>query len=242
MKNWIFKLFGLKPNKAAWTAGILAIMTASSISAAEGDLQIENGKTIFISDELKSALRTGPSQEYRISTFLTSGTHLKVLNSNEEWVEVEVVGTDKTGWVNRLNLQNTRGAQELLERKEKTIAELNAKLETSISQLTQVESSQENTMGELGSITDKFDRLNREYEKLQEISQDAIKNYEKLKNSREELAKARTELNELEIAHAILKQDNYNRGMVHALVAVIFGVIITLLVPKLKTRPKSNRW
>lgn len=206
------------------------------------DIPTPKGKQIYISDDLKTALRTGPTTSHRITAFLPSGTPLKVLSSNDEWVEVDVANADKNGWVSKLSIQAQQGAVARLERSETKVEALQSELNELKSQLSDSKQNSKSTSQELKSITDKFDRLNKEYEQLQEISKSAVQNYQTMQTTREELAKTKAQLNELQISHSILQQDNYNRGMVHALIAVIFGVIMTLIVPRLKSPSRSNKW
>ncbi len=52
----------------------------------------------YVTDDLHAALRTGPGLEYRIITFLKSGTPLTVLSTSGEWTEVSS-GREQQGWM-----------------------------------------------------------------------------------------------------------------------------------------------
>lgn len=198
--------------------------------------------TLYISDDLKTALRTGPTTNHRISAFLPSGTPLSVKSSTDEWVEVDVIGTDKDGWISRLSVQSQPGAKAQLVNRDATIEKLKAELSLLRTTHDELKSLNSETHSSLGGITEQFDRLNKEYEELQSLSKDAVKNHQRMQTLHEEMASLQTKHSELEIAHELLRQDNYNRGLIHGLIAVVLGIFIAIIVPRLKSRQRSNRW
>lgn len=198
--------------------------------------------TVYVSDELKTALRTGPTTKHRISSFLPSGTPLSVKTSKTEWLEVDVIGTNKSGWISRLSVQNTLGAKALLAKKEASLTALKARLNNLQQDQGELNRAHQESLQSLATTTEKFDRLNREHEELQALSKNAIKNHQKMQETQQEMATMRTKYNELEIAHELLRQDNYNRGLMHGLGAVLFGIFIALIIPRLKSKPRSNHW
>lgn len=198
--------------------------------------------TLYISDDLKTALRTGASTKHRISAFLASGTPLTVISSTDDWIEVKVKADNKSGWVSRRNVQKGLGAKALLVKRDATIAQFKTSKGTLNEERQQLQSELSETRQNLAAVTGQFDRLNKEYEELQAISKAAVKNHDKMQDMREQIATIKTRAGELEIANALLKQDNYNRGIVHALIAVIFGILMTLIIPKMKKKRSSNGW
>lgn len=198
--------------------------------------------TLYISDDLKTALRTGATTNHRISAFLPSGTPLSVKQSTNEWVEVDVIGTNKTGWISRLSVQQQPGAKARLVNRDAQIKKLKSELTALNGDHANLGQTKNETQKNLDSVTDQFNRLSKEYDELHALSKDAVKNHQKMQTMHQDMASLQTQYSELEIAHELLRQDNYNRGMVHGLLAVILGIFIAIIVPRLKSRPKSNRW
>jgi|GEM_PF-1727263 len=197
---------------------------------------------IYISDDLKTALRTGPTSKHRISAFLSAGTPLKVLSSTDEWVEVDVIGLNKEGWVSRNSVQINPGAKALNVQKNAIIKKLQQDKKELQTTLAELKSTQDDTSTHLNAVSEQFNRLNSEYSELKDISNSAITNHEKLKTIRQDLASLESSNSELEMTQALLREDNYNRGIIHGVIALICGVILTLLIPRLKQKQRSNRW
>lgn len=70
-----------------------AILAAALLLAAATSARAE-----YVTDDLHAALRTGPGTEYRIVTFLKSGTALKVLSTSGDWTEVRS-DREQEGWM-----------------------------------------------------------------------------------------------------------------------------------------------
>lgn len=199
--------------------------------------------TLYVSDDLKTALRTGPSVNHRILAFLSSGTRLNVVNTETEWVEVMVAGSDKQGWVKQQFTQTSRGARTLLSERNAVIEKLNAEiaqLKTTLAETSELGKNAENSLADLSA---QLSGLQQEHEALEAISKEAVSNHGRVQGMREQIASLQTELGELEIANALLRQDNYNRGIIHALMAVVLGIVLAIILPRLSSRSRrNNRW
>ena len=74
-----------------------------------------HAKTVYVSDELKIALRSGASNGHRIIKFLSSGTALTVLDTSEDGKFTEIETTDgKSGWVETDSLMDIRSGRDRL--------------------------------------------------------------------------------------------------------------------------------
>jgi len=94
-------------------------------------------QTVYVSDELRIALRSGPGEEFRALRILLAGTELSELERREPWVRVEIAGGPE-GWVQsrylteetpaRVQLPRVLEAQErnraIIERLEAEVAKL----------------------------------------------------------------------------------------------------------------------
>jgi uncharacterized protein YgiM (DUF1202 family) len=55
-------------------------------------------QTVYVSDELRIALRAGPGEEFRVVRILLAGTELAEVERHEPWVRVSIAGGPE-GWV-----------------------------------------------------------------------------------------------------------------------------------------------
>jgi SH3 domain protein len=83
--------------------------------------------TRWVADDLKVAVRSGPSTKHRILRFIESGTPMAVLAQDEAAGYSQVRAPDGTeGWMLTEQLMDRRGARERLERAEARIESLQA--------------------------------------------------------------------------------------------------------------------
>ena len=82
-------------------------------------------QTVYVSDELRIALRAGPGDEFRVVRILLAGTELSEVERHEPWVRVSLEGGPE-GWVQSRYLSEEVPARvrvpELLEAQERSRA------------------------------------------------------------------------------------------------------------------------
>lgn len=72
-------------------------------------------ETVYVSDELTTALRSGGTSSHRIIKFLPSGTRLTVIEADEDAAFTKVSTKEgKEGWVEAKHLMNNRSARDQL--------------------------------------------------------------------------------------------------------------------------------
>jgi SH3 domain protein len=199
----------------------------------------------YISDKQFIPVRSGPGNEYRIiHRGLPSGTRLEVsrTSENDEFTEITTAkGTN--GWVrtqylmSELPAQNKLGAAvakaQALEKENSELKAKTAELSTDrVNLLNQVSSSE----GDLGTIS-------QELAQLKQISGNAVQldtDNRRLTLESEEL---RSEVETLEAENQRLQDKLGSEAFMDGALAVLLGVIITLVVPRLwPKRRKSSSW
>jgi SH3 domain protein len=82
-------------------------------------------QTVYVSDELRIAMRSGPGEEFRVVRILLAGTELAEVERREPWVRVSLEGGPE-GWVQSRYLSEEVPARirvpELLEAQERSRA------------------------------------------------------------------------------------------------------------------------
>ena len=200
--------------------------------------------TRYVSDKVFIVLHNGPGAEYRWRARLTPGTRLEVSGSSDdgEWAKVKTVrGTE--GWVRKEYLSADMPAQLLLPRAqeraqqlEQRNAELTAELEQLQSDRTNLLNQIQSTDSELGSVAD-------ELTQLKQISGKAVQLDTDNRRLVMESETLRSEVEMLEAENQRLQDKLKSEDFINGALAVLLGVIITLVVPRLwPKRRRSSSW
>lgn len=214
---------------------LLSFLFAASVAA----------DTRYVSDKQHIPLRSGPGSEYRIThRGIPSGTRLEVKSTSENGDYAEIV-TEKgtTGWIRsqylmtELPAQNKLGAAttraETLTVENTALKEENESLKKDrVELLNQVSSSE----GSLGNV-------NQELSQLKQISGNAVQldiDNRRLALETEEL---RSQGEMLKAENQRLQDNLESEAFMNGALAVLLGVIIALVVPRLwPQRRKNSSW
>ncbi|MFY0640167.1 MAG: TIGR04211 family SH3 domain-containing protein [Bermanella sp.] len=196
----------------------------------------------YISDELWINLRSGPANDYKILKILKSGTHLQLIETNEEAKFSKVI-TDKglEGWVPTRFIQDEPISFEklILTKREldKTKADL-TELQNKFNETKKVLAETKRTAGDLSE--DKSEQ-EKELEYIKKVSANAInldkKNQELLEQGEQ-----------LKITVDTLRAENErlqnSKDVSYILVGgglILLGLFLGWLLPKLSGR-RSDTW
>jgi len=199
----------------------------------------------YISDKQYIPLRSGAGNDYRIThRGLPSGTRLTVSSLSEDgvWAEITTDG-GTSGWMRaqylmkevpaqiRLNevLQKSQQAGGLAVALQEEVAALQEEREQLLTQLTDLDS-------QLGAVTEELAQLKQVSGKALQLDEDN----RRLVVDAEQL---RSGLDMLEAENQRLRDKVDSEDFINGALAVLLGVIITLVVPRLwPKRRKSSSW
>jgi SH3 domain protein len=187
----------------------------------------------FISDKQYVPLRSGQSEQYRIvHRGLASGLRLEVDEVNEETGYSHVTTPNGTqGWIRSQYLVSEEPARLLLarsrERNQALLAEQSG-LQATNEQLLASKAQLETTTTELAE--------------LQRISGSALALDTNNRRLIQEMEVLKTRIEVLEADNVRMAESNESEAFYNGVLAVMLGVIITLLIPRLwpKRRPSSS--
>ncbi|MDR5857828.1 SH3 domain-containing protein [Halomonas eurihalina] len=176
----------------------------------------------WVSDELTTYVRSGPTDGYRIVGNLTAGEPVEVLDTEDDYTQVRSESGDEV-WVPSDQLQDTPSAQVQLPALESRVEELSAELsgindtwEDRINALSETLAVREQRIAEL-------EGRNQELATETEQSRDTIRNLQ-----------ARLETQEEDL---LMRYFMYGGGVAGA------GLLVGLIVPHLpRRRRKRDRW
>lgn len=199
----------------------------------------------YVSDKQYVPLRSGAGTDYRIThRGIPSGTKLKVGRSSGDGVWAEIT-TEKgtSGWIRTQYLMTEVPAAKQLDaavtRAEQAVSkssELNAEMEAIKAERAELLSEVTDSDSQLGSVSE-------ELNKLKQISGKAVQLDEDNRRLVVETENLRSEVEMLEAENLRLQDKLSSEDFLNGALAVLLGVIITLVVPRLwPRRRKSSSW
>lgn len=216
---------------------------AAQISGTQGDAigQSPSGNSVYITDQIKVTLRSGPGLQYKILNMLATGDVLTSLKSvSNGYTEVQLQdGTQ--GWVlSRYLIDNPTAAQRLstyqaqLAKTKQTLAITRKNLNDEQTRLAQLESAQKQL--ESGNSS-----LKQKYENLLSISQHAVNLQKANKSLTEQAQKTSQKMVYLSQENKSLKRDSDVRWFLAGGGVLLGGLLLGLWLPKL-ARKRRDTW
>jgi SH3 domain protein len=198
----------------------------------------------YIGDEVFIALHAGPGTNYRWVNKLTPGTLLttKSVSEDGEWTEI-LTSRGTEGWVSSEFIVSEPPAQvrlpaitQQLEDAQRTAAELRAAMTRLSKEKTGLDQQQTDTTSQLQTVTE-------ELAQLRQISGSAIETADQNRRLVTEAESIRTTVDTLEADNQRLQERVRSSAFLDGSLAVLLGVIITLVVPRLwPKRRSSSSW
>lgn len=186
-------------------------------------------KTVYITDRLETALRSGPSNEYRIVRSVKSGDPVKVVEtSSRGYTQIETQSGGK-GWILTRYLMDEEHPRERLTQNTNALAtqqELEEKLSAATEQIEQLIAENEKTTMELDNITRASGNviaINKLNEELQLQRANLEREMQMLRQTNEDL-----------------KRSQNHRWFYVGAGVLLLGLLLGLLIPKIRFQQRSN--
>ncbi|WP_234283747.1 MULTISPECIES: TIGR04211 family SH3 domain-containing protein [Halomonadaceae] len=190
---------------------------ASPLHAQQSD-----DATHWVSDELTTYVRSGPTDGYRIVGTLTSGEPVTVLETSGDYSRVESAEGERV-WVLSDELQETPSARERLPHMEEQVAQLEA----------QLGNINETWEGRVSAMTETLEARERRIAELETRNQQLDSEVEQSRRTVRQL-QARLDTQEEDL---LMRYFMYGGGVAGA------GLLVGLIVPHLpRKRRKRDRW
>ena len=218
---------------------IFALLIAGLLLSGEAFSQ----QTIYIRDMLYVPLRSGQGSQFRIvHKGLVSGTPLAVLEVSDDNTYTKVrtpKGTE--GWVQSQYLSKEPSARNQLKLAKVSIASLQSDNDALSKKLSSLHSKDRNTTKQFNTTVSKNEKLEKELQGIKEISAKAINlnsDNQRLLNDNQKL---KNELDVVSADNQRLNDEKSSDSFMNGAFAVLIGVMITLMVPRLWPK-KSSEW
>lgn len=199
----------------------------------------------YITDEILVPVRSGAGGEYRIvNKGLPSGTPITLFSLSEDgvWAEVETRGGTR-GWLRAQYIQAELPTKILLEQAEARYRQLEADRDKLLSMLDDTQSEAYAADGELAELRERLATTDAELLEIRRISGAAIELDERNQSLARELENKRSEAELLKLENVRLKERIDSNMIIDGALAVLLGVIIAALAPRLMPkRRRSDGW
>lgn len=207
-------------------------------------LPLQAQEVRYVSDKVFIVLHRGPGTDYRWVAKLTPGTRLQVARTSDggKWAEV-TTSRGTTGWVSTEFLSADTPAQVKLpaaEAKAEKLSTRNAELST---ELQTLKSEQVELLNKINSSDSELGDVSQQLANLKQVSGKAVQLDTDNRRLVEEAENLRSEVEMLEAENQRLQDKLGSEDFFNGALAVLMGVIITLVVPRVwPKRRKSSSW
>jgi SH3 domain protein len=190
--------------------------------AMSANAQEEGSNERWVSDNLNTYVRSGPTDGYRIVGTLTSGERVELMTTQGDYSRVRSASGD-TVWISSSELQDVPGQGERLPQLEQQVTELSAELQgIDASWTTRVKGMQE-TLDSRKALIDEL-----------EATRQALNT--ELTETQSELRSAQAQLGD-ESKQVLMRYMLYGGGI--AVVGIIFGLILPSMT---RSRKRNDGW
>lgn len=212
---------------------MLVLLAASSTLHSE--------EVQYVSDELVVQLRSGPTFSHRILKALSSGTRLNVLEMTEEdkWARVKTQD-DLEGWIPAQYMSSQPAARDILKSVNNQLAKLqqqNASLKQELAEMAQKEQQAQRQLRDLDSNSKS---LSEQLDTIKSVSANAIQLNTDNKRMLQENQELKNEVDVLTTDNQRLHDARNNDEFMNGAFAVLLGVFITLLVPRMWPQKRTD--
>ncbi len=203
-------------------------------------IQAAHAKTLYIHDNLRVDMRSGPSVEYRIIDFLRSGTSLELMKVSGEWIQVKAKG--KEGWIQSQYTSETPIARAQLTKALQQIQALQQENSTLKKQLGSTQQELNGLKSDHRQVTTSTEKLQKELDHIQQISRNAITTEAAYRQLQEESELLKVDIEKLKVENIRLSEDNLAEGIQWGAAAVLLGVILAWLISKSSAKKRRSEW
>jgi len=225
-----------------WTTcirqGLTALLTAVFITTAPQSVAQE---TQYISDMVLVPVRSGPGTDYRIvNRGLPSGTALLVygLSDDGEWTEIETRGGTR-GWIPTQYLQKEPPAGLLINDLRLELEQVRGERDRLVSQLNQSSTEVTEADETIVELNTTLESTQAELTEVKRVSAAALDLDLMNQQLVAELESERSEADLLRLENVRLRERIANNQILDGALAVLLGVILAVVAPRLW--PKKKR-
>jgi len=197
---------------------------------------------LYISDKLLVPVRKGQGNQFTIlHKGLPSGTKVTLVERDTNWTKIT---TDEgiTGWVRNQYLLDNPTANVSIVSVRAQLEEAKARNTQILAENQQLTEQLEATQGNLTQALTTSTDTSNELLKLKEISNSAVQTFQQVQTLAKQLQLLQTENDVLIAEKERLENNERTAFFLYGALAVLLGVCIAIVIPKLRTSKRNNGW
>jgi SH3 domain protein len=198
-------------------------------------------ETRYVSDTLEITMRSGKSTSFGITRMLRSGTPVEVLNIDKKSGYTQVrTNSGKEGWVLSRFLMKGQAARERLATAEKKLAELeleNRKMTTAMGALKEEKGALESN---LSALEGESRGVSQELAEIRRTASSALAIDSENKGMKSRMVSLERQLQTVQQENETLKDRTARDWFMVGAAVVLLGIIVGLIIPKIRFRKKSS--
>lgn len=198
----------------------------------------------WVADSLYVPLRSGKGNQYRIlDKGLKTGTRLTFVSEDIEggWTEVKTE-SGEIGYIRSQYLMNTPAASQRLASTQEKLRTVESQFNKLKQQLSSSSSESKKLILDLNTSEQQNEQLKTELNDIKRVSADAIGLHQRHQELMHDHQIIQTELDVLKAENQRLQNDNRNTFFIYGAGAVLLGVLIAVIAPRLRRRKSFSEW
>jgi SH3 domain protein len=197
----------------------------------------------YVTDSLKITFRSGPSTENKIISMLSSGQPVEVVESQEKWTHVRLLGNgdgDEEGWI----LSQYLMTRPPWETRFKTLLEENTQLKETLTpteeKLNLAVRREKELVKNLEETTQGFHKLKEEYDTLKKEAAGFLKLKATYLDTVSKLETMQADFDALSVKYGKLSASERTQWFATGAGVLLVGAIIGLIVGKRQKKKRSS--
>ena len=225
--------------------GRLALLVVASYCAAVATPMAYGQDTRYVSDRVLVPVRSGAGSDFRIvNSGLPSGTALMVLGESEDgkWAEIETrAGT--RGWIPSQFLQAEPPASLLMNELRLEVEQLRSERDRVVSQLNQRSSAADEADDTILTLRSELEATTSELTEVKRVSAAALDLDALNQQLVAEVESERSDADLLRLENVRLRERIANNQILDGALAVLLGVILAVVAPRLwPSKKRQDGW
>jgi SH3 domain protein len=221
---------------------ILSTVTVFSAAIVSSHVAMA-AESRYVSDILLINLRSGPSNSHRIIKQLKSGASLDVVSLSDDQKFYQVTTADgTTGWAPAQYLIAGKSARQQLAEARIKIATLSQEAGPIANQLDESKAKNSQLSSEIQLLASEKQSVSMELSALKKLSANAINIANSNKSLGENNQMLKNEIDVLTADNDRLKDKSDLEWFMNGVGAVGFGVLLALIIPRLKFKKRKSDW
>lgn len=199
-------------------------------------------ESVYVTDDVKLTLRSGPSMKNKIVKMLRSGTPLTVLKRTKDGYIKVRTPSGSTGYILSRHTQKDQISKLRLKKADEELEQLrtqNLQLKT---ELEALKSKYTKTTTNETELTQQRDKLSKAFTELQQTASNAIQLKQQRDQLQERVVNAERGLQQLKREKQTLENSANQTWFIYGGLLALLGVLFGLLIPRIRWKKKPNNW